>query len=96
LLGYHGTAAKADDVAVRVLYIEVPFKIGEDRMAYDGREWTPVSGERSFLLATILRSQEDLYKRLATGHRDFVCHVAQAAAEDFRVEIVEHKPEPPR
>jgi hypothetical protein len=62
----------------------VVIQIGEDRMAYDGREWTPVSGERSFLLATILRSQEDLYKRLATGHRDFVYHVAQDATEDFR------------
>jgi hypothetical protein len=65
-------------------------------MAYDGREWTPVSGERSFLLATILRSQEDLYKRLSTGHRDFVCYFAQAAAEDFRGKIVKHNPEPAR
>jgi hypothetical protein len=73
----------------------VVIQIGEDRVAYDGREWTPVSGERSSLLATILRSQEDLYKRLAAGHRDFTYAVAQAAAEDFRGKIVERQPDPP-
>ena len=65
------------------------------RTHYDGRVWMPVIGERSALLATILRSQEDLYKRLAAGHRDFTYAVAQAAAEDFRGKIVERQPDPP-
>ena len=70
-------------------------QIGEDRVAYDGRERTPVSGERSALLVTILRSQEDLYKRLVTaGHPDFAYHMAQAADADFGGKIVEHQPEP--
>jgi hypothetical protein len=63
-------------------------------MAYDGHDWATVSGERSALLVTILRSQEHLYKREAAGHRDFAYAVARAAAEDFRGKIVEHQPDP--
>ena len=70
-------------------------QIGEDRVAYDGSEWTPVSGERSALLVIILRSQEGLYKRLVTAdHPDFAYHMAQAAAADFGGEIIEYQPEP--
>ena len=70
-------------------------QIGEDCVAYDGREWTPVSGERSALLVIILRSQEGLYKRLvAADQPDFAYHIAQAAAADFGGNIVEYQPEP--
>ncbi|HEY7184627.1 MAG TPA: hypothetical protein VIC84_24525 [Blastocatellia bacterium] len=70
-------------------------QIGEGRVAYDGREWAPVSGERDALLVTILRSQEGLFKRLVTAdHPDFAYHMAQAAAADFGGEIVKYQPEP--
>lgn len=75
---------------------KVVIQIGEDRVAYNGRERTPVSGERSALLVPILRSQEYIYKREAAGHHDFAYVVAQAAAEDFKGKIVEHQPDPPR
>jgi hypothetical protein len=74
----------------------VLIQIGEDRVGYDGNVWTAVSGERSELLVTVLRSSEHIYKREAAGHRDFGYAFARAAAEDFRGKIVEYQPDPPR
>jgi hypothetical protein len=68
--------------------------VDSNRVAYDGRDWTPVAGEHAWAIARMMKSRERLYKRLAAAHPDFAYNVAQAAAEDFHGRIVEYQPIP--
>ena len=69
-------------------------QVDNDRVAYDGRDWTPVAGEHAWAIARMMKSSERLYKRLAAGRPDFAYNIAQAAAEDFHGRIVEYQPIP--
>jgi len=69
-------------------------QVDDNRVAYDGRDWTPVAGEHAWAIARMMKSSESLYKRLAAAHPDFAYNVAQAAAEDFHGRIVEYQPIP--
>ena len=69
-------------------------QVENDRVAYDGRDWTPVAGEHAWAIARMMKSRERLYKRLAAAHPDFAYNVARAAAEDFHGRIVEYQPIP--
>jgi hypothetical protein len=46
-------------------------QVDTDRVAYDGRDWTPVAGEHAWAIARMMKSRERLYKRLAAGRPDF-------------------------
>jgi hypothetical protein len=70
-------------------------QVDTDRVAYDGRDWTPVAGEHAWAIARMMKSRERLYKRKAAAHPDFAYNVARAAAEDFHGRIVEYQPIPP-
>jgi len=70
-------------------------QVDTDRVAYDGRDWTPVAGEHAWAIARMMKSRERRYKRLAAAHPDFAYNVARAAAEDFRGRIIEYQPVPP-
>jgi hypothetical protein len=70
-------------------------QVDTDCVAYDGRDWTPVSGEHAWAIARMMKSRERMYKRLAAAHPDFAYNVAWAAAEDFRGRIIEYQPVPP-
>jgi hypothetical protein len=70
-------------------------QVDTDRVAYDGRDWTPVAGEHAWAIARMMKSRERMYKRLAAGRPDFAYNVARAAAEDFHGRIVEYQPIPP-
>jgi hypothetical protein len=69
-------------------------QVDDDRVAYDGRDWTPVAGEHAWAIARMMKSSERLYKRLAAGRPDFAYNIAQAAAEAFHGRIVEYQPIP--
>jgi len=69
-------------------------QVDDDRVAYDGRDWTPVTGEHAWAIARMMKSRERMYKRLAAGRPDFAYNVARAAAEDFHGRIVEYQPIP--
>ena len=69
-------------------------QVDDNRVAYDGRDWTPVDGEHAWAIARMMKSSERLYKRLAAGRPDFAYNVARAAAEDFHGRIVEYQPIP--
>src|SRR5262245_7414158 len=69
-------------------------QVDENRVAYDGRDWTPVAGEHAWAIARMMKCSERLYKRLAAAHPDFAYNVAQAADEDFHGRIVEYQPIP--
>jgi hypothetical protein len=69
-------------------------QVDANRVAYDGRDWTPVAGEHAWAIARMMKSGEREYKRLAAVHYDFAYNVAQAAAEDFHGRIVEYQPVP--
>jgi hypothetical protein len=70
-------------------------QIGDDRVAYDGRDWTPVSGERAEELASMMKASEFLYNLKASSHPDYAYNMACAAAEDFHGQIVEYQPGTP-
>jgi hypothetical protein len=67
-------------------------QVDDDRVAYDGRDWTPVAGEHAWAIARMMKSSERLYMRLAAGRPDFAYNIAQAAAEDFHGRIIEYQP----
>jgi len=69
-------------------------QVDDNRVAYDGWDWTPVAGEHAWAIARMMKSSERLYKRLAAAHPDFAYNVAQAAAKDFHGRIVEYQPIP--
>ena len=75
--------------------IRMIIQVDADRVAYDGRDWTPVAGEHAWAIARMMKSRERLYKRLAARRPDFAYNVARAAAEDFHGRIVEYQPIPP-
>jgi len=68
-------------------------QIGADRVAFNGHDWTPLTGERSEGLARLMRSAEPQYRRQAASHPDHAYNVALAAAEDWRGRIVEYLPD---
>jgi hypothetical protein len=70
-------------------------QVGDNREAYDGRDWTPVSGENAASIARVMKASEFLYNLKASSHPDYAYNMARAAAEDFRGQIVEYYPGTP-
>ncbi|HEU0179042.1 MAG TPA: hypothetical protein VFV58_32660 [Blastocatellia bacterium] len=67
-------------------------QVDNNRVAYDGRDWTPVAGEHAWAIARMMKTRERLYKLPAAAHPDFAYNVAQAAAKDFHGRIIEYQP----
>ena len=64
-------------------------QVGDNKIAYDGRNWTAIEGERAQLIADLMKMFEWRYEIEANTQPDLLYNIASVAAREFKGEVIE-------